>query len=144
LSNFATAIKEEITRLVRKELRRETEALKKASARYRSEIAALKRRIDDAEKALARAARAPRAETPVAAGTDRPVRFSAGGLRKLRERLGLSAADFGLLLEVSGQTVYNWESGSTRPSPETIRAIAAMRGIGKREAAARLAATRPA
>ena len=45
MANIATVLKQEITRLVRKELKTETEALKKASSRYRSEIAELKRRI---------------------------------------------------------------------------------------------------
>jgi hypothetical protein len=33
-----------------------------------------------------------------------------------------------------------WESGKTKPRPQSLAAIAALRGIGKREVAARLEA----
>ena len=54
LANVASVIKDEIIRLARKELRSETEKLKKASAQYRSEIAALKRRSVELEKKVSR------------------------------------------------------------------------------------------
>jgi len=36
-----------------------------------------------------------------------------------------------LLLNVSPQTIYNWETGKTRPKPEQIAVIAAMRRLSK-------------
>jgi DNA-binding transcriptional regulator YiaG len=144
LSNFASALKEEIVRLARKELRQETETLKNASSKYRSEIAALKRRVADLEKALARAPRATKSKArPEAVPEGTPVRFSPAGLRKHRERLGLSANELGLLLDVSPQSIYNWESGTVRPRQEQIRAIAAVRVMGKREVTARLEVLKP-
>ena len=144
MSNFASALKEEIVRLARKELRQETETLKNASSKYRSEIAALKRRVADLEKALARAPKSARAKSlPESVPEGTPVRFSPAGLRKHRERLDLSANELGLLLDVSPQSIYNWESGTVRPRQEQIRAIAAVRGMGKREVTARLAELKP-
>lgn len=67
------------------------------------------------------------------------LRFSAKGMAANRRRLELSAEDFGLLVGTSGQTIYAWESGKTQPRPGHIAAIAALRGIGKREVTARLA-----
>lgn len=55
-----------------------------------------------------------------------------------RKRLGLSAEDFGLLVGATGQSVYSWERGKSKPRPQNLVAIAALRGIGKREVAARL------
>ncbi len=55
-----------------------------------------------------------------------------------RERLGLSADDFGKLLGVSAQSIYNWEHEKARPRAEQLSKVAALRGIGKREAKARL------
>ena len=55
-----------------------------------------------------------------------------------RERLGLSADDFGKLLGVSAQSIYNWEHENARPRAEQLANVAALRGIGKREAKARL------
>ena len=53
-------------------------------------------------------------------------------------RLGLSAADCGLLVGASSQSVYNWEEGKVRPRSQHLDAIAALRSMGKREVAARL------
>ncbi len=71
-------------------------------------------------------------------GPVKPVRFVAKGLRSTRERLGLSQADFGKLVGVSAQSIYNWESEKARPRGAQIAKLAALRGIGKREAAERL------
>src|SRR3546814_14702813 len=66
------------------------------------------------------------------------LRFVAKGPKSLRTRLGLSAEELGVLLGASGQSVYNWESQKTVPRATQVAAIAALRGLGKREAHARL------
>jgi DNA-binding transcriptional regulator YiaG len=73
---------------------------------------------------------------------DASFRFSAKGLASHRKRLGLSAHDCGLLLGASGQSVYKWEEGEVRPRAKHMPAIAALRAMGKKEAAARLAQLR--
>ena len=45
---------------------------------------------------------------------------------------GLSAADLGSILGVSGQSVYKWEEGTTRPRASQLSAIASLRKMGKR------------
>ena len=67
------------------------------------------------------------------------VRFTAKGLRSQRKRLGLSAANYGKLIGVTGQTIYSWEGETSRPRKQQFAPIAALRHIGKREALARLA-----
>lgn len=69
------------------------------------------------------------------------LRFSASGLAKQRQRLGLSAREVGALLGVSALSVYKWETGKVRSRARQLEAIASLRGLGKREAAARLEAT---
>lgn len=143
LPDIASVLRDEIARLARKELRRETAALKKAVATYRSEIATLKRRVADLEKSGARVARRSVAESaPAAAAEDggKRLRFSATRLKAMRERLGLSGPDFAALIGVSPQTIYNWEAETTRPREAQIAAIAAVRVLGKREIARRLQA----
>jgi hypothetical protein len=44
----------------------------------------------------------------------------------------------GLLLGVSGQSIYHWEAEKSRPRPAQLQAIAALRKLGKREARRRL------
>lgn len=140
MSNIASVLKDEISRIARKELRAETEKLKKASTQYRSDIAALKKRTAALEQVVSRLQKAvvknaPAPEVPESAPQ---LRFSAARLAAQRQKLGLSAANMGILLGVSGQTIYHWESGKTRPQKSQLVAIAAVRSIGKGEAAAKL------
>ena len=142
MPNIAVVLKEEIARLARKELRAQTQELKKASAQYRTHIASLRKRVETLERQLKRANRgAARGAPAAAAESDEEStarRFSATRLAAQRQKLGLSAADFATLLGVSGQSVYKWEHGESRPRARQLEAIAALRGIGKREAAQRL------
>ena len=140
MPNFAVVLKEEIVRLARKELRSETEGLKKASSQYRSEIAALKKRVVALEKQLSRFEKKATGtrKLPADPATATRARFSAKGFRSRRQRLGLSAAGMGLLLGVSAQTIYNWEAEKSRPRQKQVAAIASLKGVGKRQAKARL------
>ncbi len=140
MPNIASVFKDEIVRVARKEIRNELAALKKASAAYRAEIAALKRRAQDLEREVKGLARALGKAAPRAAdeAPGKPTRFSAKGLASQRKRLALSAADCGLLVGASGQSVYNWEAGTARPRASHLAAIAALRKLGKKEANARL------
>ena len=142
MPNIASVLKEEIGRVARKQLRSETEALKKASSHYRSDIAQLKRRIQALEQQLKRVAKGTsrtRGTTAAEAPADgKQVRYSAKSLRSQRKRLGLSAASLAKLIGVSALSVYKWESGNTRPRPKQIEAIASLRGMGRRDAQKRL------
>jgi DNA-binding transcriptional regulator YiaG len=142
MPNIASVLKEEIARVSRKETRTETQQLKKSSAHFRSDIAALKRRIAALEQLVARLGKAA-GKKPAKAPADEPgtaFRFSASGLLAQRKRLGLSAAEAGRLLGVSDQSVYKWENGKTRPRASQFSAIAALRSLSKKQAAARLSA----
>ena len=66
------------------------------------------------------------------------TRFSAKGLQAKRSRIGVSQTDFGRLLAVSAQSIYNWESEKARPRAEQIAKLVALRSLGKREVAVRL------
>src|SRR5436189_5743005 len=95
MSNIATALKDEISRISRKEIRRETASLRRTSASYRLEIAALKRSVHELERQLRRSGQGARAAKPVAANHEtiaEGTRFSARSMASQRKRLGLSAA----------------------------------------------------
>jgi len=137
MSNIAAVLKEEISRLARKEVKRETSGLKKSSATYRSEIAALKRRVQELERQLRRAGRGGERSVPAAANEDSVApgtRFSARSMASQRRSLGLSAAECGLLIGASAQSVYNWEEGKARPRAQHLPAIFALRNLGRRQA----------
>ena len=141
MGNLIHALRNEITRLAKKETKGQTTALKAASAKYRREIAELKRGTSDLDKRLAyiekqerkRAKRPPPPE--LAAGT----RFFPKGLKSHRARLGLSAADYGLLAGVSGKMIYKYERGETKPRRAQVAKLVAVRNLGKREVRRRLA-----
>ena len=61
-------------------------------------------------------------------------KFSAAAVLEERERLELSAADYGELVGVTGLTIYNWEKGRSEPRAAQLDKWLAVRGIGKREA----------
>jgi DNA-binding transcriptional regulator YiaG len=139
MPTIATLLKSEITRIARKQVREQTQPLKKAIAPYRSEITALKRRAQALEQQIRKLGRAKAHARPAKEESETAHRFSAKGMARNRQRLGLSAADFGKLIDASALSVYKWEKGEVRPREKHVQAIASIRSIGKKEAAARLA-----
>ena len=140
MPNVASVLKSEMARVARKEVRGETVPLKKAVSAYRTEIAALKRRAQSLEQALKRLSKVHMTAPKTDAVVEEPgkFRFSAKSLASHRRRLGISSVQYGLLLGASDQSVHNWEQGKTRPLARHLPAIAAVRGMSKKEAAARL------
>jgi DNA-binding transcriptional regulator YiaG len=141
MPNLAAMLKEEIRRLAKKEVKAQTESTKQAVIQYRREIASLKRQLREQEKKIAflesqeqkRLGQPGAAEEPA-----EDVRFSSRSVRAQRKRLRLSAKDYGKLVGVSALTIYNWENGKSRPQKAQLASLVAVRGIGKREALARL------
>jgi DNA-binding XRE family transcriptional regulator len=140
MPNIGSVLKEEIIRLSRKESRSQIDPTKKATIRQRREVAGLRRQVAQLARQVALLSRKTLGAPAVVSADDKgpSARFSAKGLRVQRERLGLSAEDFGKLLSVSAQSIYKWEHEKARPRAEQVSKVAALRGIGKREAKARL------
>jgi DNA-binding transcriptional regulator YiaG len=148
MATLAAALKHEIRRLARREVRAETGKTKEAVGRYRQEIARLKRQMQAAEKKLlffeAQERKRLKEQPAVAQQPPEGIRFSARSVAAQRKRLKLSAQQFARLLSVSSLTIYNWEHGRTRPRPPQIAALAAARELGRREAMAKLKLLEPA
>lgn len=141
MPNIAAVLKEEITRLARKEVKAQVSALKKSSAQHRRDLAALKRENAALSKKVARLTKQLSNAKDSADSTEEEtseIRFSPAWVSKHREKLGLSAADYASLVGVSHLTIYNWEHGRTRPQRRQLEAWAEVRKLGKREAWARL------
>lgn len=140
MPNIGAVLKEEIARLARKEVRQATAGMQKASSQYRRHIAALKRQAAHLERQVALLERQVYAEPPksAAVAANSRVRFTAKGLRSQRKRLGLSVAEYAKLVGVTPQSIYNWERETARPRKAQIAVLAALRGLSKKEAQARL------
>jgi DNA-binding transcriptional regulator YiaG len=141
MPNIATALRDEIRRLAKREIKAVTRSTKQAVGQHRRDIAMLKRLVQVQQKEIRflktqeskRLNQPPTAEEPV-----KGVRFSARSVRAQRQRLGLSAEDFAKLVGVSGLTIYNWEHDKARPKKERLGALFALRHVGKREALKKL------
>jgi DNA-binding transcriptional regulator YiaG len=140
MSTLAVALKTEIRRLARKEVRASTQSAVKAVAQHRREIAKLKRQLREQAQKLARleSREGQQSVQSVNGEAQNSARFSARSVKAQRARTGLSAADYARLVGVSSLTIYNWEHGKSRPRNGQLASLVAIRGIGKREAAARL------
>jgi DNA-binding transcriptional regulator YiaG len=146
MPNLAATLKHEIRRLARKEIRAQVMPARRAASHHRREIARLKRLLRLQERSIAalqtavsrgadKTARAASAET---GGIPAGARYSARSVRAQRRRLKLSAEQYGQLVGVTGQTIYLWEQGKTRPAKAQLAALVAARALGRREARKRL------
>jgi DNA-binding transcriptional regulator YiaG len=139
MNSIARLLKETIERSVKKQVRSETRALRKASAHHRKTIADLNTRLREIDRELTllrkQHAASLSADSRKESGN---LRFSAKGLQSMRKKLALSARESGILLGVSARMIGKWESGLARPTEEQIVGIAGLRSIGKREARMRL------
>ena len=138
--NLMSVLKAEISRLAKKEAKREVAPVKKVNASYRGLIAGLRKRIDSLEKELAGVKRsAPKAEKVLASKTEPEGRFwiTGKGVKAMRKKTGLTQERFGKLVGVSVPTVVNWEKakGKLNLRKATAGALQALRGKGKREVA---------
>lgn len=142
MANLGSVLKQEISRLIRKESKTLVDPLRKTNAAQRRDIAELKRQNAEMQrqlKALQRSAAKTQPVTQEQEATESSQRITAKGIQTLRSRLGLSAAELGLLTGASPQSVYNWENG-TQPRAAQREALIGLRSIGKREAHKRLEA----
>jgi DNA-binding transcriptional regulator YiaG len=142
MANLAAILKSEISRLARRELRSQVDALKKGVTQQRRTIANLRKQVDGLERQLRQVtagARRNAAPSATEGGEDaQGLRFQAKGFKSWRAKSKLSAEQVAKLLDVSAQSIYNWEAKKVRPRPAQIAAIAELRAIGKRQIVARL------
>ena len=110
---------------------------RKITAKYRREVAQLKQLLRQKERELGylrKQQQVPTEEEPSIG-----LRYSARSVRSQRQRLGLSAKDYGKLVGVTPLTILSWEQGRSRPRKAQFARLVAVRGISKTEALARLA-----
>jgi len=140
MPNIAVMLRQEMIRLARREIRSQTQRLRKASAQFRKDVAGLKRNNAKLKSEVARLERrVGKDAAPAISETDlAKVRFAAKSVISQRRSLGISAADYGRLIGVTGHTIYKWEHGTSRPRRAQLAAFAAIRRQSKAEVLARL------
>lgn len=134
MPNIAALLKSEISRVARKEVRAETDSLRKLVSAQRSAIASLKRELADLRKEQKQSAQPKKTvdvsmDAPQAGEVKR--RFSASRLATHRQKTGLSASDYGALVGISGQSIYHYEQGKARPHAAVVRKLSMIKELSK-------------
>lgn len=148
MTTFADIFKKEVSRLARKEIKAEVDALRKQTVSLRAEIGLLKKELKSLQRAVSDAATLARSRATAPAGggdvEDRATRlkpgpkvvFSSQRLKDERQRLGLTQEQAAGLLGVSSLSVWKWETGNATPRASKLPGILKMMSMGKREAQA--------
>ena len=143
--NIAQVLKAEIARISKKETKALGAPTRSAAIQLKKTVASMKKRLASLEKAnnqlqkqvaeLVACQPKPQEEE----GTK--VRVLGKGIKSLRRKLKLTREEFGKLAGVSSHAVYLWEgkSGALKLRDATRKAILSVKGLGAREAKARLA-----
>ena len=144
MPNIATVLKSEIARISRKEMKAETERLQAAVVQGRKDIVALKRQVAALEKLVKQVTKKVVKAAPAPVETAEPsapkIRFSPARLAAHRQKLGLTANEFGALVGVSGQSIYKWEMEKAQPRAKQLGLLAVAMKLPKSEVMARLSA----
>lgn len=144
MANFVKQFQDEVKRLARKETKSAVTQLNKDKAELRKSIAQLKRRIDALERQNKKITKVIPVESTEPAAVEQSElersRITSRTVITLRNKLKLTQADLARLVDVSGQSVYQWErkGGPLRLRTATRQAILELKKIGIREARKRL------
>jgi len=132
-------LQSEITRVARREIKKELDPIKRVNASQRKYIADLRRELSDLQKEVKQLQKASGTSAPVKPeGTDQRFWITGKGALSLRKRLGLTQIEFAQLVGITQQTVVRWEKteGKIALRGEAIQArLQEVRTMGKKDAA---------
>ena len=143
MPNVMTCLKQEITRLARKEVRAALIIVKKDKLAVKRRIIPMQKDIALLKKELRLQSRALTQKQDAAAPAKEEgerVRITAKGVKALRRKLRLSQALFAKLLGVSALSVFKWENkaGKVEMRSRARTAFLRVRALTPREAVAAL------
>ena len=141
MSKFEDAVRAEVVRLVRKELRAQVAPLQKDVRELRRAFSQTRKQLAQIEKLTPKQAEPA---TVLALGASEEEisksRISGNLIRSLRRRLGITQGQLATLVGVSLSAVTLWETNKRRPTGQNRAAIVALRKLGRREVARMLEA----
>ena len=144
MPSIAQALKAEIVRISRKEIKASVDSIHKTNVGLKKTVAEFKKKIIALEaenknlKSFSKKFEDQKPEvTPEVA---EKVRFTSKSIIKLRGKLGLTQEQFGKIIGVSSQNVHALEhkDGRLKFRSATLANLLSVRGLGKREAKKRL------
>ncbi|MHC4885150.1 MAG: helix-turn-helix domain-containing protein, partial [Planctomycetota bacterium] len=145
MPNLAGVLKEEISRLARKETRALTGSLVKENRQLKKTVVELKRRLASVERAcrkLSTVVEAKRAEEiKVTDAEVEETRMTGKAVRSMRKKAKLSQGDFAKLVDVSPMTIFQWEhrTGALNLRGDAKAKLVALKKLSKKEILERLA-----
>ena len=137
MGKIETALKAEVIRLSRREIRSMTAKSIEEVRRLRQRVAKLEQELRSIKTARADEMAKRKIKTATETlSTEKgaTVRLSPKLIRSLRKKLDISQAELAKLVGVSAVAVGSWESGRSKPRDESKARIAALRSLGRREA----------
>jgi DNA-binding XRE family transcriptional regulator len=144
MANIAQALKAEIVRISRKEIKASVDSIHRTNIGLKKAATDFKKRIEALEaenkilKSLSKRFEDQKPEvTPEIA---EKVRFTSKSIVILRIKLGLTQEQFGKIIGVSSQNIHAIEhkDGRLKFRAATLANLLSIRGLGKREAKKRL------
>jgi len=133
MPNIAKVIKEEITRLAKKETKIAIAGIRRDNIKLKKTAANLKRRITrlehDNKRLISAEIRRQDIQPAIVPGKAEKVRITSRGIKALRKKLNLSQDKFAILLGATPQSVWMWENkgGALRLRDNTKAAVLSVR-----------------
>ena len=136
MPTLAALLKEEIGKIVSKEVQAQMRDLNKTVRAQSDALARLEKQLGSAKAATKSAAAKPAAKVRKPAGDGdgrKQLRIAPNTIKKHRKRLKLSQADLGKILNVSTNTVLRWEAGTSKPRSKHLPRLDELRTISMRD-----------
>ena len=137
MADVKTALREMIVRLAKQEVNAKVRTLEKRIAELRECCRLQKKLVAELQVKVARSAgnARPEEKMPVVSPEAlKKARLFPALIIAIRKRLGLSGRQFARILGANRDTVYDWESGKSKPTDAYRAKIIALRGISKTRA----------
>jgi len=134
MPNFVKPLRDEITRLARREVAQCIGQFKKTVAAVKAENKSLKKEIAELKKtAQGLKKNAPHSEIATSEEELRTARFTPAIIIRLRKKFGLSRLKMGQLLGINNKSIARWEEGVGEPKSNSRAKLLALRKMSKRD-----------
>jgi len=151
MPNIATVLKQEISRLARKEAKAQMTPLNQSLTKERAKVAVLRREVAALKRETAGLASALKKQLGAKSSRGRAdldaalsgEKWRKDSVRSTRRRFDVTQGEFARLLGVSLNSISGWETGRSEPREKTRAAILELRSLSKDTVQAKLAAGKP-
>lgn len=139
MPNVAQVLKEEISRVSRKEIRNVCDPMRKQVLTLRRTVRNQQAALERLERALSKMVAQTATDTGTAlyatTGEEESTRarVTSASIKRHRLRLNLSQAELSELLSVSTNTIVRWEKGMSSPRAHHRTALLRVRDMGRRD-----------